>query len=70
MKQKSDIKYIITLDSDTSLSLNTAPKLIGAMSHILNLPAITEDKVIDGYCLKNSLFFTAFPCVFYFTVVE
>lgn len=44
-----NIKYIITLDSDTNLNLNTASKLIGAMSHILNVPIIKDDKVIDGY---------------------
>ncbi len=44
-----DIKYIITLDSDTNLNLNTASKLIGAMSHILNIPVVKNDKVIDGY---------------------
>ncbi len=44
-----NIKYIITLDSDTNLNLNTASKLIGAMSHILNIPIIENDKVIDGY---------------------
>ncbi len=41
-----DIKYIITLDSDTNLVLNSASKLIGAMSHILNKPVIEERKVI------------------------
>lgn len=44
-----NIKYIITLDSDTNLNLNTALKLIGAMSHILNIPVIENDKVVDGY---------------------
>lgn len=44
-----NIKYIITLDSDTNLNLNTAPKLIGAMSHILNKPIIDNEKVVDGY---------------------
>ena len=44
-----DIKYIITLDSDTNLSLNTAEKLIGAMSHVLNIPVIKNNRVIDGY---------------------
>ncbi len=42
-------KYIITLDSDTNLSLNSAGKLIGAMSHILNIPVIEEGKVVSGY---------------------
>ena len=45
------IKYIITLDADTDLILETASKLVGAMAHILNLPQIDEDKniVIKGY---------------------
>ena len=43
------IKYIITLDSDTNLVLNTASKLIGAMNHILNIPIIKNKKVISGY---------------------
>lgn len=44
-----DIKYIITLDSDTNLSLETAQKLIGAMSHVLNIPVIENNKVVSGY---------------------
>ena len=44
-----NIKYIITLDSDTNLNLNTAFKLVGAMSHILNEPVIKDDRVTDGY---------------------
>ena len=44
-----NIKYIITLDSDTNLNLNTASKMIGAMGHVLNLPVIKENKIIDGY---------------------
>ena len=45
------IKYIITLDSDTDLVLNSAFELIGAMAHILNKPIIDEQKniVIEGY---------------------
>ena len=45
------IKYIITLDADTDLILNSGLELIGAMSHILNKPVIDEEKniVIDGY---------------------
>lgn len=44
-----DIKYVITLDSDTNLNLNTVSKLVGAMSHLLNIPIIKNYKVIDGY---------------------
>ncbi len=47
------IKYIITLDADTDLVLNSAFELVGAMTHILNLPVIDErtNTVIDGYGL-------------------
>ena len=48
-KNLPDFKYVITLDSDTNLSLNSATKLIGAMGHILNIPIIQENKVISGY---------------------
>ena len=50
-KNLPKIKYIITLDSDTELCLNSAYSLIGAMAHILNKPEIQNDKVIDGYGL-------------------
>ena len=45
------IKYVITLDADTDLTLNTAYELIGAMSHILNKPVIDKKKniVVEGY---------------------
>ena len=45
------IKYIITLDADTDLVLNSALELVGAMAHILNRPVIDKEKniVIDGY---------------------
>ena len=48
-----NIKYIITLDSDTNLNLNTASKMIGAMGHILNLPVIKNYKVVDGYSIMQ-----------------
>ena len=44
-----DIKYIITLDSDTNLTLNSATELIGAMAHILNKPEIVNGTVKQGY---------------------
>ena len=44
-----NIKYIITLDSDTSLSLNTGLELIGAMAHPLNKPKINNNIVTEGY---------------------
>lgn len=47
------IKYIITLDADTNLILNSGLELIGAMAHILNKPVLNnkKDLVIDGHGL-------------------
>ena len=42
---------LITLDSDTDLTLNSAFELVGTMAHILNKPEIKNGKVIDGYGL-------------------
>ena len=45
------IKYIITLDTDTKLVLNTALNLVGAMAHPLNTPILNKEgtKVVRGY---------------------
>lgn len=45
------IKYIITLDADTDLTLNSAQKLIGTMEHILNKPVIKDGVVVEGHGL-------------------
>ena len=45
------IKYVITLDADTELVLNTGLELIGAMSHILNKPEVEEGIVKRGHGL-------------------
>ena len=49
------VKYIITLDADTDLVLNTAFELVGAMAHILNKPVIDNKKniVIDGHAIMQ-----------------
>lgn len=39
------IRYIITLDADTNLVLNSGLELIGAMEHILNQPIIENGVV-------------------------
>ena len=46
-----NIKYIITLDCDTDLVLNSGIKLIEAMAHILNKPHLNKenDLVISGH---------------------
>ncbi len=43
------IKYVITLDSDTELVLNSGLELIGSMAHILNTPEIVNGIVQEGY---------------------
>ena len=43
------IKYIITLDADTELVLNSGLELIGGMAHILNKPKIENGIVKEGY---------------------
>ena len=48
-----DIKYIITLDSDTFLPIGSAKKLIGAMGHILNTPYIEDEVVVRGYSIMQ-----------------
>ena len=54
-KEVPNIKYIITLDADTNLVLDTAKELIGAMAHVLNTPIIDEQRniVIEGHGLMQ-----------------
>ena len=51
MNRIPDAKYVITLDADTNLVLNSAFELIGAMAHILNKPVLNQEKtkVIAGH---------------------
>lgn len=44
-----EIKYVITLDADTNLILDSAAQMVGAMAHILNKPIIKDESVIKGY---------------------
>lgn len=48
-KSNLEIKYIITLDADTELTLDSGIELIEAMAHILNKPIVEDGKVISGY---------------------
>lgn len=50
-KIKAKIKYVITIDTDTELVLNTALSLVGAMAHPLNKPVLNKEKtkVISGH---------------------
>jgi len=44
-----EIQYVITLDSDTNLVLDSAFELIGSCSHILNMPVVDKKIVVEGY---------------------
>ncbi len=47
----TNVKYVITLDSDTQLPRDSAWKLIGTMAHPLNQPIYSSEKkrVTEGY---------------------
>ncbi|AGF59194.1 cellobiose phosphorylase [Clostridium saccharoperbutylacetonicum] len=49
IKPLRTVKYLITLDEDTFMPRESAFKLIGAMSHVLNIPQIKDGRVIRGY---------------------
>ena len=51
IKKIPNIKYIITLDADTELPMDTAKKLIGIMEHPLNQPVKENGIVTKGYGL-------------------
>ena len=48
-----EVKYLITVDEDTSLSLNSAKELVAIIAHPLNKPVLTKDgrRVKSGYGL-------------------
>ena len=48
---KSKIRYVITLDEDTQLTMDSARKLIGTISHPLNQAIFNPEKgrVVEGY---------------------
>jgi cyclic beta-1,2-glucan synthetase len=45
------IRYVITLDVDTQLPREAAPKLIGTLDHVLNRPRFDAERglVVEGY---------------------
>ncbi|MFZ3171371.1 MAG: glucoamylase family protein [Carboxydocellales bacterium] len=45
------VKYVITLDADTDLPMDTAKRLIGTMAHPLNQPVVDWDRriVVQGH---------------------
>ena len=47
----SNVKYVITLDTDTQLPRDSAQQFVGAMAHPLNRPSYDEarQRICDGY---------------------
>ena len=52
---EEDVRYVITLDQDNRLVLNTALNLVGAMAHPMNHPVLNKEgtKVVRGYALMQ-----------------
>lgn len=44
-----DIKYILTLDSDTNLSVGSVNELLSIALHPVNMPKIKNGRVVSGY---------------------
>jgi cyclic beta-1,2-glucan synthetase len=50
--QMSDVRFVITLDSDTQLPNGTARRLIETLSHPLNQPRCDNDgRIVSGYTI-------------------
>lgn len=49
----TDVRYVVTLDSDTRLPRDAVRRLIGKMAHPLNRPYVDEAKgrVVEGYAV-------------------
>jgi cyclic beta-1,2-glucan synthetase len=59
----SNVKYVITLDTDTQLPRDSAWQFVGAMAHPLNRARYSENKqrVIDGYSILQPLVGVSLP---------
>jgi cyclic beta-1,2-glucan synthetase len=61
----SNVKYVITLDTDTQLPRDSARQLIGAMAHPLNRALYDEDRqrICDGYSILQPSVAVSLPGV-------
>ena len=53
LKRLPEVRYVITLDTDTQLPREAAREMVGAMAHTLNRPVFDEERcrVTDGYTI-------------------
>ncbi len=58
-----EVRYVITLDADTKLPVNTVNELVGSMAHPLNLPRFDErlGRVVEGYGVLQPRIIPSFP---------
>ncbi|MCW4592173.1 glycosyl transferase [Gluconacetobacter entanii] len=58
-----DVRYVITLDADTRLPLETVRRLVGKMAHPLNLPRFdpVTARVCEGYAILQPRVTPALP---------
>lgn len=58
-----NIKYVITLDADTRMSMGTVSQLVGTMGHPLNRPLLNPDTmpVIEGYGILQPRIMSSLP---------
>lgn len=58
------IKYVLTIDADTQIGINSISKLIGIMAHPLNTPILNKEKtaVISGHALLQPRISTSIEC--------
>ncbi len=49
----ANVRYVITLDTDTQLPRDAARQMVGTMAHLLNRPRFSEDgsHIEDGYAI-------------------
>ncbi len=59
----ANVKYVITLDSDTQLPRESARQFVGTMAHPFNRPRLDAEKqhVVDGYGILQPRVAEALP---------
>jgi cyclic beta-1,2-glucan synthetase len=51
LRNLEDIRYVITLDSDTELPIGAAHRLVGLLAHPLNRATFDGTRVVSGYTI-------------------